>query len=280
MNRDAELMTLATQCQQSYQTAGINAKTNMFSKLFRQPFQTAQAMEQLFQLDQDQAAQLMNGVIAERFCDFDQRQSSNQHPDIPLLNFFLSQGYKRGLVWRDIPLGKTCYDVNIYQQLMQELKPQTIIELGTGLGASSLMFRDMGSVTGTDVQVITLDIDVANVKPEVLSTEGIEFIAGDVQYIAQLLNADKLAQLPRPWLIIEDCHQHVPLIVQYLYPFMHDGDYLVIEDKISVEGFALVRQALQGVPAGGLKIDTHYTDMFGRNVTCAPDAIFRAFKTS
>ena len=44
---------------------------------------------------------------------------------------------------------------------------------------------------------------------------------------------------------------------------------------VAADGSAQIETALQNVPKGTLMVDTFYTDLFGRNLTCSPDSIFR-----
>jgi cephalosporin hydroxylase len=180
------------------------------------------------------------------------------------------------LKWRGIPLGKTCWDISIYQQLIQELRPKTLIELGTGLGGSALFFLDHCRMFGLGTRIITLDVNIDDVSPEMFKERAIEFIAGDIKDLAELMPAQRLRDLPHPWLIVEDCHNEIELIVSHLQPLMASGDYLVIEDiGVSADGSAQIEAALRNVPKGTLMVDTFYTDLFGRNLTCSPDSIFR-----
>ena len=45
--------------------------------------------------------------------------------------------------WRGIPMIKDCFDLIIVQQLLWEVKPQTVIEIGAYKGASALWAADM-----------------------------------------------------------------------------------------------------------------------------------------
>ena len=47
--------------------------------------------------------------------------------------------------WKGLDLVKDPMTLTIYMQLIQNIKPKTIIELGTGHGGSTLFFRDMCS---------------------------------------------------------------------------------------------------------------------------------------
>jgi len=219
---------------------------------------------------------VLRGFISDRYADHQERRAYGLSQDCRPLNLLLSQGYKRGLAWRGIPLGKTCWDVSIYQQLLQELKPKTLFEFGTGPGASALFFHDHCRMFGLDTKVITLDVNPGGVSPVMLGQDEIEFIAGDVRDLSKLLPRERLERLPHPWLVVEDCHMHIPVIVGHFQPVMAADDYLVIEDAgLSPMGSLEIQMAIQAFPRGTLMVDTFYTDMFGRNLTSCPDSIFR-----
>jgi cephalosporin hydroxylase len=233
-------------------------------------------LKEITRLPTARIEQLLHDFLSERYASFSERRRHGLETDVEPMPFCLSQGYKRGLQWRDVPVGKTCYDICIYQQLLQELRPRTIIEFGTAFGGSALFYADHARMFGLNAKVITLDRSEKHVDEKVKKDEDIEFIAGDVERVVDLLPLDRLRSLPHPWLVIEDCHKHVPLIVGHLHPVMEEGDYLCIEDiPLWPEGSIVVHQALRGVAPGSLVVDTFYTDMFGRNATCSPDAIFR-----
>ena len=60
-------------------------------------------------------------------------------------------------------------------------------------------------------------------------------------------------------------------VLTYFHQFFTTGDYVVVEDsgsKHEAIGKFLARHS------GCYKLDTRYTDFFGRNATCARDSIF------
>ncbi len=233
-------------------------------------------LKEITRLPTARVEQLLRNFLEERYATFSERRKHGLEMDIEPMPFCLSQGYKRGLQWRGVPIGKTCYDICIYQQMLQELRPRTIIEFGTAFGGSALFYADHARMFGLDAKVITLDRNATEVDEKARSDKDIELITGDVERVVELLPLDRLRTLPHPWLVIEDCHRHVPLIVGHLHPVMEAGDYLCIEDiPLWPDGSVTLDQALRGVASGSLAVDTFYTDMFGRNATCSPDAIFR-----
>lgn len=91
--------------------------------------------------------------------------------------------------------------------------------------------------------------------------------------LSDIANFDEtlLMRLPHPWLVIDDAHVEIFLVFSHLSNFLVSGDYYVIEDipakanKEIIDGFQLIEQS-------GFLVDTYYTDAFGTNVTCAPNA--------
>lgn len=270
----ANLTELATQCKRYFSQNGIDGRTHCLSQVFKNPQNTATFLAEVFAMQPTRALQFMQDILSDRYVDLEVRRNRQHKADINNTTFFLSQGYKRGLFWQDVPLGKTCYDINIYQQMIQQVKPKTIIEIGSGLGGSGLFLLDTAKTFGLDVKLITMDRNNRDISPKLTARENAQFIFGDAKDIENLMPDELLASLPHPWIIIEDCHHHVPVIVAHLHKHMDLGDYLVIEDLVSKEGKMEVDKAIGQLPPGSLLIDTHYNDMFGVNVTCSPDAIF------
>ena len=75
-----------------------------------------------------------------------------------------------------------------------------------------------------------------------------------------------LKQLPHPWLVIEDAHQNVYEVLRHFDSLLEPGDYLVVEDLLSLPKYAQTSRFLSEA-RGRYVVDTHYTDMFGYNAT-------------
>jgi cephalosporin hydroxylase len=176
------------------------------------------------------------------------------------------QGAPNLMHWRGLPLFKTAFDFAIYPQLLQELRPRTILEIGSGSGASALWLADLAQTFALDATVHSADI-----RPATAEHPRVRFHRGDCREPATLFPAEVLAQAPRPWLVIEDAHQNVPGVLAWLHERLAAGDYLVVEDS-DVKRDALA--AFDAAHPGQYMVDTRYTDFFGRNATCANDSIF------
>jgi cephalosporin hydroxylase len=266
---------LEERCRQVLHQSGIDGRTSYFAQLIRRSENIIHRLQDVTRLSPDEIERVLMHFVEDRYADYFERRARGLAIDASPMTFILSQGFKVGLTWRDVPLGKTCWDIAIYLRLIQDLKPRTLIEIGTGLGGSALFFYDTCRAHGLDTKVVTLDGNEKDVTPQLAATT-IEFIAGDVAHVADLLTVERLQTLPHPWLIVDDAHVQIPLVVRHLQPLMESGDYLCIEDVgVDEPGSREISAALRDLPKGTFMVDTHYTDMFGRNLTAAPDAIFR-----
>ena len=72
-----------------------------------------------------------------------------------------AQGAPSLMHWRGVPLMKTVFDYALYPMLLAELKPRTIFEIGSGLGASAVWFADHLKMLGIGGHVHSIDINAA-----------------------------------------------------------------------------------------------------------------------
>ncbi len=168
--------------------------------------------------------------------------------------------------WRGIPLMKNVFDFAMYPALIAELRPRTIFEIGSGLGASALWFADTMAFSGTAGHVHSVD----QVKAR-LEHPGVTFYQGDCAAPDRLFDrritarrtASMAGRRGRP----PQCGGGARAISFFLLP----GDYLVVEDS------DVKRDVLRNFTAahpGDYLVDTRFTDNFGRNATCAANSIF------
>ncbi len=184
--------------------------------------------------------------------------------DIGYFDMVASQGVFDCLQWKGLPLFKTVYDFSLYPMLLWALKPATIIELGSGTGASAVWLADIAAMAGVGAELYSVDL----VKPA-LQHDRVHFIEGDCQAIERVFDAQFLSTAPHPWLLIEDAHVNVVGVLAHFHQYLTPGDYAIVED--SAEKQEEIRRFLAQAP--GYKVDTYYTDFFGRNATCAQDSI-------
>jgi cephalosporin hydroxylase len=186
------------------------------------------------------------------------------------------QGGTLGYEYRDIPMLKQPFEVALYMRLIWETKPATIFEIGSAAGGAAVWMSDLLKTFGIDGRIVSIDL-----TPPAPSyhPSNVAFLRGDARDIGPTLPPVFLAQLPRPWLVIEDAEHHYKstlAVMRFFDPLLRPGEYLVIEDAdLLLSGQDRGRE---GGPARAIaeflrdrgeayEIDARYCDQYGRNVT-------------
>lgn len=177
------------------------------------------------------------------------------------------------LTYKGLILIKTPFDLALYTRLIWELQPRTIIELGSFQGGSGLWFADhMSVLCGQPGEVHSFDLNTKLIH-ENAKHPFLTFHQVDLSHL-ETLDKSVLMKLPHPWLVIDDAHVQVFSIFSYLSDLLMSGDYYVIED-VPIKADKEVIGGLQLMEQSGFLVDTYYTDAFGTNLTCAPNAWLR-----
>ena len=203
-----------------------------------------------------------------RFVPYDVRRrgdNARRQSDIRSPERSMSQGTAACLTWRGSPLFKSVFDFAILPMLLWELRPASVFEIGSGTGASARWIADMIRSFGLTSQVYSTDI-----RPVSEHYPGVRYLAGDSRSPTTLFQADLLRSAPHPYLIIEDAHVNAHGVFLYIDDFLIEGDYLFIEDSLpksdDLSAFLTERPHRY-------RVDTYYTDFFGRNATSAVNSI-------
>jgi cephalosporin hydroxylase len=204
-----------------------------------------------------------------RFVEYRERVKRGPEPGssacgIAYFDLIQSQGTFECMQWKGLPLFKTVYDFSIYTMMLWRIRPRTIIELGSGTGASALWLADLATTFGFNSVIYSVDL----VRPD-LRHDSIRFIEGDCREIDRVFDAGLLQDLDHPLIFIEDAHVNVLGVLTHFHPYMSVHDYIVVEDSAGKQD-DIGRFLLQTPRC--YKVDTYYTDFFGRNATCAQDS--------
>ena len=163
--------------------------------------------------------------------------------------------------WKGLTLMKDPMTLTIYQQLIQDIKPKTIIEFGTYDGGSALWMKDLCKSLSLNTEVITIDIEP--IKP----IKEIEFINLDVNKIDNF----EFSKYESPIIVIEDCHQNLEGIFKKVDSFLKKGDYFIIEDTLDISKYSeMIKLNLNKY-----KINRRYCDFWGKNNTWNCDSFFK-----
>jgi cephalosporin hydroxylase len=183
------------------------------------------------------------------------------------------------------PALKCPMDLAIYAELLQELRPRSIIEFGSHKGGSAVWLADQVAAFGLDAMIYSFDIQPPTDAPY----PGVEFRFCDTARIRDSIDDAFMRALPRPLLLIDDAshiYGHVLNTMEFFHDHAVPGDYMVVEDgMISIaeaedlhgyEGgpFQAIHTFLKEHP-GLYEIDRARCDRFGLNVTWNPDGYIR-----
>jgi len=126
------------------------------------------------------------------------------------------------------------FDFALLSMLLAELRPATILEIGSGNGASALWLADLAAMNALVCRVLSVDV---NSVP--ITHPAADFVTGDARDLTSVLPEGALARGPR--LVLEDAHVGVREVMEYVHDRLAEGDYLVLEDSVGkvehLEGF-------------------------------------------
>jgi cephalosporin hydroxylase len=184
--------------------------------------------------------------------------------EIPDDVLIMSQGVMDVLRWRGLELFKSVFDFALLPMVLAEIRPATILEIGSGGGASAVWLADIAAMQELDCTILSVDV-----APVTVEHPGVRFILGDAGDLGRALPPEWGDRGPR--VVIEDAHVNVDRAIEYVDAFLRPGDYLIVEDSI---GKADTLGRFHASRPGVYAVDTRYTDFFGRNATSCIDSIF------
>jgi cephalosporin hydroxylase len=190
--------------------------------------------------------------------------------------------------YRGVPMIKNPFDFALYPLLIWNLKPRTIIEIGSKSGGSALWFGNLLDNFGIDGQVYSLDI----VKVTQVSHPRVTFLEADGEALHETLSAEFLNSLPRPFLIIEDAahtYEISKAVLEFFHPYLEKGEYIIVEDGIISDivndpsyssGPHQALKAFLAEHRDEYEIDGDYCDFFGYNVTWGTNGFLKKIQNN
>jgi cephalosporin hydroxylase len=195
-------------------------------------------------------------------------------PDIPsgLLNSLLAGSMR--YTYKGIPTLKNPFDLALYTRLLWDVKPRTLIEIGSCMGGSAIWFADQMRSMAIDGRIFSLDfIVLQNISDPVVS-----FITSDS--LPSAMPRDWLKSLPRPMMVIDDSShtfEHTLLVLRCFADIMQPQEYLIVEDAFITAMGCDLASVFNGGPAPAIQqflserqdfaVDPELCDYFGFNVT-------------
>lgn len=188
--------------------------------------------------------------------------------------------------WRGVMCNKSPFDLALYGMLLWRQKPATIFEIGTKRGGSALWLADNCRALGLTTKIISVDIK----QRAAVKDQAVTFLEGDGRKLENTLPDKMIANLPRPWLVIEDADHFYATtlaVLKFFDPYLRRGEYIVIEDGI-VDSF-MPEENFDGGPnravaefmdsrSSHYDLDTEFCDYFGYNATWNTNGFLRRSK--
>lgn len=126
---------------------------------------------------------------------------------------------------------KPPFDWIVLGDIIEDTKPEVIIEIGTYEGGTAVWMADCVQAMGLDCPVISIDTrNAAHSETNV----GVKWVHGDATMAATFEEIESLAA-GRRGLVIEDSDhkQHITAQLLEMYaPFVKVGSYFIVEDTI------------------------------------------------
>lgn len=182
--------------------------------------------------------------------------------------------------WRGRALLKSPFDLALYMQTIDRMRPGAVIEIGTHEGGSAVWLADMMQAVGLAPCVASVDIAACD-----LVDSRVRLLRGDALDLATVLTPTVLAALPRPWLVIEDSAHRFETtlaVLRFFDAHLRPGERIVVEDGVVAylpepvyrtleDGPGRALRAFLGEAGARYRIEREACDFYGHNVTWNPD---------
>ncbi len=165
--------------------------------------------------------------------------------------------------WKGVPNIKDPFELAIVPLLLAELKPATVIELGSFLGGSAIWMADLLEAMGIDSRIYSFDIELSRITTR---HPRVEFLPADCNQPSSLIGP-WIKDRPHPWLLIEDAHVNTLGVMTELHPHLVAGDYWIVEDTAFKPWKYQALAQFMKQYGQHYRVDTRYTDLFGYNAT-------------
>jgi cephalosporin hydroxylase len=132
--------------------------------------------------------------------------------------------------WMGVPMLKNPLDSWIYQEILHEVRPDVLVEIGSHSGGSTLFFAHLMDLLGHG-QVISLDIDRSHYQ---VSHPRIIELTGDCSSPEIVGKVAALCQGKTALVIHDGDHERGAVLrdLELYAPLVTPGSYLIVEDGI------------------------------------------------
>lgn len=176
--------------------------------------------------------------------------------------------------YRNIPFLKSPFDIALYLQLIDKVKPKLIVEVGSLHGGSALWFAEMSHLLSPGCQVHSFDLS----PPKIGVPSNLSFHQGDIHKLSATEIKQLIAASDGPVLVSEDgphTFEGCTAALKFFGAHLRPGEYLVVEDgNLRDLGFFDLKNGptrairkYQKENPGVFVEDMSISDFYGRNAT-------------
>jgi cephalosporin hydroxylase len=132
--------------------------------------------------------------------------------------------------WMGLPAWKNVLDAWVYQEIIYEVRPEIIVEIGNACGGSTMYLANMLDLLGSG-EVIAVDIDHSNFR---VRHPRITLVTGDSLAPETLARVEHIAGEHRGLVIHDGDHsrEHVLADLRAYAKFVALGSYFIVEDTV------------------------------------------------
>jgi cephamycin C biosynthesis protein len=132
--------------------------------------------------------------------------------------------------WRGLRLHKDPDTQASYHDMLCEVRPRTIVELGVYGGGSLVWFRDLTRLMGLDCQVIGVDRNLDRCQIPDSEMSNIVLHEADCTKLETL---ESIRVAAHPLIVIDDAHSNTFNVMRWAVDnLLQQGDYFIIEDMM------------------------------------------------
>ncbi|MDE3181598.1 MAG: class I SAM-dependent methyltransferase [Acidobacteriota bacterium] len=134
------------------------------------------------------------------------------------------------VTWMGVPAWKNVLDSWVYQEIIHEVRPEIVIEIGNANGGSTLYLANILDLVGAG-EVIAVDIDHSKFK---VKHPRISLVTGDSSTPETLEAVEAIAR-GRQGIVIHDgdhSREHVLADLRAYSRYVAQGGYFIVEDTV------------------------------------------------
>jgi len=157
--------------------------------------------------------------------------------------------------WLGVPAWQNPNDVWIIQEIITETRPDYIIEAGTLMGGSALLWATVLGQVNPNGKVITIDIEnMSNAARKYKLSQKIQYIIGSSTDSSVVSKIAAEVQSKKVLVILDSNHTtaHVLKELKSYSPLVKKGDYIVVQDS-NIGGNPVYVEGNDPGPMGAIK---------------------------